>query len=181
MKKIKYKHFIAVAFLAALTGQCKKDSAPAPDNPYGLPNATQTGANVFACRINEENFISNNYSGTKKHVTAQLINDTLYIAGSPLNSNSNWTLLFVINKNIQEKKTYSVNTINATSTVITDSTACLGITFNIQQYSSFKGEIMIANFNSSEKIISGTFDCIVPIKNCDTLKITDGRFDIKYQ
>ncbi len=55
--------FILSAFLIITLftfNQCKKDKTtdPAPDNPYGLPNATQIGANMFACRVNGVNWIS---------------------------------------------------------------------------------------------------------------------------
>ncbi len=38
---------------------CKKDTTPEADNTYGLPNASQTGANILACRINGKNWVSN--------------------------------------------------------------------------------------------------------------------------
>jgi hypothetical protein len=42
------------------------------------------------------------------------------------------------------------------------------------------GELALTKLDKINKIASGTFNCIIPIPNCDTLKVTDGRFDIKY-
>ena len=43
------------------------------------------------------------------------------------------------------------------------------------------GNLTITKADSVLKIISGTFNFDLPTDFCDTLKITDGRFDIKYQ
>jgi hypothetical protein len=61
MKKTKSKIIAATLVLICIFcfSNCHKNSNPAPDNPYGLPNATQTGAGVFAYRINGVNAIAN--------------------------------------------------------------------------------------------------------------------------
>ena len=43
----------AIPFLVviSITTSCYKSPPPVYDNPYGLPNATQVGADIFACRV----------------------------------------------------------------------------------------------------------------------------------
>ena len=60
--------------------QCRKHRIkPKPDNPYGLPNATQTGAGVFACLINGQKFVARRNA----HISdgAVITGDTLYLVG----------------------------------------------------------------------------------------------------
>lgn len=77
MKKIKRTIWLLIATILLTASKCKKDTVK-PDNPYGLPNATQTGAGVFACRINGQSAIAKNRLGI---IGASLTNDTLYIHG----------------------------------------------------------------------------------------------------
>lgn len=54
MKKLLFATCFILAFAS-----CKKEKhGPPPDNPYGLPNATTEGKNIFACRVNGQNWIS---------------------------------------------------------------------------------------------------------------------------
>ena len=145
------------------------------DNPYGLPNATQTGANIFACRMNGRNFIAFN---DKDHLGATHYSDTLIIGGSPKQSYFQ-TILFQLNSNVSEGNTYTVNNANVVAKYITDS-LCTGLVGNIYQFNALNGSIQLTKFDKSNKIASGKLDLTIPIINCDTLKITDGRFDVHY-
>ena len=51
-------YYLTLLFLFSFS-QCRKNTGTPTDNPYGLPNATQTGANIFACRVSGQLFISN--------------------------------------------------------------------------------------------------------------------------
>jgi hypothetical protein len=62
------------------TSQCQKSNKVPPDNPYGLPNATQEGDNIFACLVNGQTYIAY-YDGVM--TKASYINDTLGLTGSP--------------------------------------------------------------------------------------------------
>lgn len=50
----------------------------------------------------------------------------------------------------------------------------------LNRFYGVDGILELSKCDLANKIISGTFTCIIPIPNCDTLRITDGRFDIKY-
>ncbi|RWZ85749.1 MAG: hypothetical protein EO766_16095 [Hydrotalea sp. AMD] len=177
MKHLLFLFIIVVNFLLQSCSGCKNTNIPAPDNPYGLPNATQTGANIFACRINGQNFIA--YYGPPYCTGASLINDTLNICGQPKIKNYFESLGLQIKGNIKIGK-YILNSDNIFATYLTDST-CLGIMFNVAQVRAVYGSINLSKIDLSQKIVSGLFNCTIPISNCDSLKVTDGRFDIKYQ
>jgi hypothetical protein len=52
--------------------------------------------------------------------------------------------------------------------------------YGVGRGKSFQGELKLSKVDVSNKIISGTFWFNIKTDFCDTLKITDGRFDIKY-
>ena len=45
---------------------------------------------------------------------------------------------------------------------------------------TYEGYVFFSNINKSDFIISGTFEFSTVTEDCDTVKITDGRFDMQY-
>lgn len=163
-----------------MANQCKKgtDNYMNDDNPYGLPNATQTGRDIFACRVNGQNWIAKtDIYNLGAYVS--IGNDTLSFGagggGIPFSR-----LSFFI-RNPQQAITYRLNDLQTKYGwvfITPASNPCVGATYNSY---SIDGSLTITKFEVATKIVSGTFNCIIPLpNNCDTLKITDGRFDIKY-
>jgi hypothetical protein len=140
-----------------------------------LPNATQTGANMFACRVNGNNWISKT---DIYNLGASISNDTLNLGGGGVGVYFNG-LGFSI-KQLQQGQSYLLdNSIYPTGNafITNSSNNCVGGTINARTIS---GSLKITKYDIPNKIISGNFNCIIPIPQCDTLKITDGRFDIKF-
>jgi len=185
MEKIRIIPLAIMLLTCFCFSRCKKDHSPASDNPNGLPNTTQTGANIFACLVNGQKFIAF-YDGihSKAGFDGELSKngfayDTLGIVGSPKFKNYFAGLGLSINGNLHQNSKYNVNSIEAVSILGTDST-CFGISFNVTTAYAIEGMIQLNKFDTINKIVSGTFNCIIPILNCDTLHITDGRFDYQY-
>lgn len=186
MKKIQTITLISLLVLCFCFAQCHKEiKTPSPDNPYGLPNATQNGANNFACLINGQKFIAY-YDGlhSKAGFDGQLSDkgffyDTLGITGSPKISNYFEGIGLSINGRLNPNSEYIINTKDAIAIFGTDST-CLGISSIVTTAYAISGTIHLTKFDTTKKIVSGVFNCIIPIPNCDTLNITEGRFDYQY-
>jgi len=156
--------------------KCKKNNDGPPDNPYGLPNATQIGANTFACLINGQKFIAFNdgvWTGVK------LRNDTLGITGRPKLQNYFEYVTFVIDLKSRQGMSFQLNTSMAYGIYATDS-ICSGISFKQTTSHANIGTIQLTKLDSTNKIVSGTFAALFPIPNCDTLRLTEGRFDFHY-
>jgi hypothetical protein len=175
MKKILLAITIFSCFAFA---KCNKEkNVLPPDNPYGLPNATQKGANVFACRVNGENWIS------KKgiyNMGGGVDNDTIRVFGSPKINGYFEDITLVIKGNLVEGNTYIFDSNNYKVDFSTNKT-CIGYTgSNVVHLFSISGSLKLTKLDTNRKILSGLFNCIIPIPNCDTLNITDGRFDIQY-
>ena len=181
MKKIKIMPLAVLLFLCFCFAQCHKDKTPAPDNPYGLPNATQTGAGVFACRINGTNAIAKN---DIYHQGGGVHNDTLGIFGSSPSGRFFNIISLGVYGNLKESVTYNFkDSIHTFCLFGTDSTCQLivSVTNTYPKNGSFiLTKLDTTHKNTTQNIISGTFSFKVPISGCDTLNVTDGRFDISY-
>ncbi len=174
-----FKFILSVFLIITLFtfNQCKKCNTtdPAPDNPYGLPNATQTGANMFACRVNGNNWISKT---DIYNLGAFVGSDTLSFGGSGGGNYFNRLYFFI--RNASQGASYLLNDLqNRTGGVFITSTSnpCVNGTLTSN---SISGILSISKYDVPNNIISGNFNCTIPIPQCDTLKITDGRFDIKF-
>ena len=154
---------------------CKKHKQPEADNPYGLPNATEEGKRTFACRINGQNFVAFN---DNDHLAATLNSDTLIIGGRP-KSSSFQTILLQLNAKIIEGNAYAMNKATGEGKYFSDS-LCTGLLGNIYSFDALSGSIQVTKFDPLHKILSGEFNLLIPVANCDTLNITDGRFDVRY-
>ena len=188
---------ILICFCRILTS-CKKDKPIFFDNPYGLPNATQTGANIFAFRVNDSNWITKSsiYNlGTS--FSSNNNRDTLRLSGSGSLNRALDVVSFLIFDRIQTGKSYRLNDPTKAFVNTLRLFASCGPTtgYGSAQWNKVTdGNLTITKFSGIYTvpscctygtydpcaIISGTFNFIISIPNCDTIKVTDGRFDINY-
>jgi hypothetical protein len=175
MKKL--RPYYLLAFFLFSFSNCKKSNGSKLDNPYGLPNATQNGSMVFACRINGQNRIaaanitSQNGNISKDSVTVfSGFGDAFYFEDVSL----------IVYGNVKINTPYVLeDTMQTGFSYDTDST-CFGISSNVIFIYKAYGTITFTKLDSINKIISGNFSLKVPVPGCDTLNFTDGRFDVRY-
>jgi len=182
--------FLLFLFFGALTNCSKKDD---------LPPETQTGAGTFACKINgvvwrykDPNYeVLSTKPKTRWEYDPTLFGGLLYISGVryfdgitaddilnidvdsinfknefQIGSSSYWGLAYYNRKSV---KTNCEEIISVADSV------------NSKNFYSV-GNLVITKFDKVAKIVSGRFSCIIYKPTCgDTLNITEGRFDIKYQ
>ncbi len=177
MKQLLYTILVIMLFT---NSQCTKAPAtPAADNPYGLPNATQTGANVFACRINGINQTAKNsiYSiGAWMSPNDDTLNVFSRITGNYFQS---FTLGSIV-KSRAINQSYSFENPAQTSFYYATDSTCIGVSSRVVEIFKAKGTIVYSKIDATNKIISGTFNCTLLVPGCDSIRVTDGRFDIKY-
>lgn len=166
-------------FTLLTASKCKKN-AYNPNSDNNLPPATQIGANIFACKVNGSNWISKRSS---PNLGAGVASDTLFIYASNPETSSfyerfdirihNYSVLlnlFSLDDSLSRYVLFSTNK------QCFNSAEGLGI----GKGKSYNGEIILTKDDKINKILSGTFWFNIKTDYCDTLKITDGRFDIKY-
>jgi hypothetical protein len=177
---MKYGLYLITAGLFVITSanECKKIGPPKTDN--GLPLATQAGHNIFACKVNGVNWIAKNSIYNRG---GGIKNDTLEVWGSnPATTNFYELFNIRINNYINNISTYLLSDTANRYAQFSTNNNCITVTggFGIGRGKAFQGELKLSKVDVSDKIISGTFWFNIKTDFCDTLKITDGRFDIKY-
>lgn len=172
----------AFTFLLLTAMSCKKNKDNTNDQ---LPPATQIGANTFGCLINGKVFIPKGYNGTGTpnpkitynigvnglpvfSIEAKRMTNNHEFEGGVLISFQNIkdTAQYVYPKNFN----FSVGwptLLNSCGTVAFDSTILK------------MGEAFFTRYDPVNRIFSGTFHCKFKTLTCDTVFITDGRFDFK--
>lgn len=170
--------FLLLCLFTLLTAsKCKKDTY----NPYsdnGLPPATQEGRNIFACKVNGQPWIS------KSNIYAMggaIIKDTLFVHGRFGQTKDFDAMYLKISGNLKAGNIFRLNNSPNNIVVIDSDQDCQGNLLGyLNRFYGLDGTLRLSKCDSVNKIISGTFTCIIPIPNCDSLHITDGRFDIRF-
>lgn len=170
--------------LAALLGlsQCKH-SDPDPAKPEDqLPPATQTGAHTFGCLLNGQPWT---LGGNVGPLNYRLIYDPGY-AGGDLEIRAH---RYVDALKDTQYFTIAVAPVNKTGTYpIDDKTIGVyyksGVKGSRYEYYNdpklmVQGQLTVSRLDLAQGIISGTFHFKLFQPGCDTLKVTQGRFDYK--
>jgi hypothetical protein len=170
--------------LAALLSlsQCKKhDSGPTKPEDL-LPPATQTGAGTFGCLLNGQPWTPQGYSGTPNFITtydAGYHNGTLQVKCYRYSSSGLQGITFGAT-NVIGIGTYPfpLKSENGVSYLDNSKTAPCDIwNGNSTSYTYQAGSLTLTRFDMKAGVISGTFQFRVYKLGCDTLNITQGRFD----
>ncbi|MBH8567316.1 hypothetical protein KB206_00355 [Microvirga sp. STS02] len=163
--------------------KCKNDPRPA-DPVSQLPPVTQTGANTFGCLVNGQAYTPQGNNGTSNFAV-------LYEPG-PTGANLN-LLTYRITSNgrqylnlscgpVTQARTYSL------SIPVTEGTAGYADTSRPRPCDSYesnqapsyrKGTLTLTRLDLQARIIAGTFELTLAQPGCDTIRITQGRFDKK--
>ncbi len=182
------KNLLYVFLLMATFTACKKKINPAgggqqPDNPCGLPNATQTGAGVFAACINDTSWIVPD-SSLKGGGIFEFNSNGGNFSGESNAGHYYYIMDFYLG-NITHDSTYTLNYLNYLNNqrpvcgVQTDFNPC-ELPYNGITTFGQNGSVIITKADINNQILSGTFSFDMAIyDSCDTLHIRYGRFDLK--
>ncbi len=179
--------------LAALLGlsQCKhKNPSPAKPEDQLLP-ATQTGAGTFGCLLNGQpwtpsggglfaipNFLVTydpSYHGGNLAVTAYrntngtTIKQSVGFGGDQINQTGNYLLT-----------TYSSSSSSRTPYFSDGNKVSPCDEYLSSPGTKATGQFVITRLDKAQGIISGTFSFTLSQPGCDTIKVTQGRFDSKF-
>lgn len=178
MKKLYPLKQIAILSLLILTiVSCKKRKEPEFDS-NGLPKATQTGALVFACKINGENWISKKSTNSMR---AAVVDDNVSVYGiNDSAPNFLYEDLTLTVNGTSINKVYRLNDPDKSYGRLISAKDCFSTTTRLGIAKSSDGEILFTKINKATRIISGTFWCNIPTDKCGIIKITDGRFDLHF-
>ncbi len=189
MKKTAPLAIIALFFILTAS-KCKKDPV---NNPIDqLPAATQTGANTFGCLVNGQAFLprnaalgvsalQSNYQYLGNGVGGGYFFRLVATNGSGNNLTS--LGLFTDSLPINQGGIFNLDTLYIPGKSFGLYTG-LGNSVQDWNYSTkrpkYTGQLLITHLDSANQIVCGTFWFNAANSNGDTVKITDGRFDVKY-
>jgi len=176
-----------LVIIVTIAAACKKNNSTTndPNNVPGLPPATQSGANTFGCLVNGVPWVPQGNIGTNNlsiDYDSGINRGIFNIAANNTISATQYSRIWI---GIDD----SVNLIIAPYNVIVNKTSigfikysnngnCIIRSFDNDVISS--GNITIQKHDKVARIISGIFEGFVSKIGCDTVKITQGRFDFKF-
>jgi hypothetical protein len=174
MKKLQLYYLLS--FLLFSFSNCKKDGSNS-DNLYGLPNATQKGLRVFACRINGFNRIAGPGSAS---MNGYVTSDSVAVGGEFGDVNYFEHVGITVYGKVKVNIPYSLTDSMQTKFLYGTDSTCFGVSSNLTFVNHAYGSVTFTRLDSVNRVISGTFSFKAPVPGCDTLNFTDGRFDVGY-
>jgi hypothetical protein len=171
-------------FYTLLCNSCKKDKNTNDiyDNVPGLPPATQIGANTFGCLVNGMPWVPMGYNGTNNlsiDYDPGFNNGILNIVA--------YKFIAPIDEQILLSVRDSLNFLKAPFSINLSSSSLYGLSYKKfchlwnrfpDVYSS--GFLTIKMLDRNSGIIAGEFNATMYRVGCDTIKITQGRFDFRF-
>ena len=181
--KMKLPLYLALLLLTQCS-KCKNDPTPA-DSASQLPPATQTGANTFGCLVNGQPYVPKGNTGASNFgVTydpgfrgGTVAIETYRVEGGGLTK-----FLSIDAAPVNAVGNYSLNLGLGVGEVLYSSGGVqpCGFMYDSRDVTHRKATLNITRFDRNSRIIAGTFDAVIARNGCDTLKITQGRFDAKF-
>lgn len=158
---------------------CHKNN-PSPLDRW--PPATQTGQYTFGCLLNGQSWTPLGFDGSSNY---SVVYDPTYKLGTlniaayrytDSNSNSNQTI-GIFSDSMKSVGRYKLRAGGYHGAVVDIRAGC-------QYYSNrppiyCQGTLVVTRLDTQAGIVSGTFEFTLAKAGCDTMKVTNGRFDYK--
>lgn len=178
------KQLLLPALALVLLAQChKRDPDPAKPEDQ-LPAATQNGASAFGCLVNGQAYLPAGRVGLGSNYSVSY--DPTFNGGDLIVRTYRVTKtddqsFMVGGMNISRPGTYAFGPATTLRTYFRDDKRSLPCDLrdsrNTNTFS--KGTLTITRLDMQAGIIAGTFSFLLAKPGCDTLKVTQGRFDYK--
>ncbi|WP_345112208.1 hypothetical protein [Hymenobacter algoricola] len=178
---MKSKFFLYAALL--LLTQCSKCKQDDPTPEEQLPPITQTGANTFGCLVNGQVWMPKGSDGTSNFSVSY---DATYAQGTlsvatyrRLGSGPNEVqTISIVSDSMRAAGRYTIRSMGRHGVQFTDRSK--GCTYYLRDQITYsRGVIIIKRLDLQAGIISGQFEVTLATPGCDTIRITQGRFDKK--
>jgi hypothetical protein len=181
--------FALVICYTLLSISCKKNNSTTtdPNNVPGLPPATQSGANTFGCLVDGVPWVPQGNDGGTSNLSIDydsgLDNGSFNIfAKRILNFPNTSTSIRLGILDSMNFRTVPINlNVSKTSKGYVNHSIIGSCFLNpYENETKATGKILINKHDLTNRIISGTFEATLIKTPCDTIKITNGRFDFKF-
>jgi hypothetical protein len=181
---------IALCFLSLvlLSASCNKRGVAPQSELSKLPAATQTGANTFGCLVNGKAFLPNGniFAGPALQCNYINLNGGNYFLISA--SSKSYPIVYAVavrtdSLTISQGQTTQLTGYNIEGEADGDYSIFNPPAYIYSYYTNktVTGQLTITKLDPAKQILSGTFSfTAVDASRGDTVKVTDGRFDMYY-
>ena len=180
-------YITVLVVIVAITAACKKNNNTTtdPNNIPGLPPATQTGANTLGFLLNGVPWTPAGNNGTAN----------LSIDFDPGIDNGVMGITAYRITNSQQIQYFGFGIIDSLNVRVPPYTIALSKTslyrcrfymnldcylLSIENETQSTGSITILKLDRTNRIVAGSFNAMLHKIGCDSIKITNGRFDLKF-
>jgi len=180
------KHKLPLYLALLLLTQCSKCKKDDPAPLSQLPPATQEGKNTFGCLVNGEAFIPSGSVGLNSNLVVS------YEPSATLGGNLNIQAFRYRGDNTKQTIQLSAGPIFQARTYRLDLGSNEGLVnyfdrakpnpcndYFYADMSYRRGSLTLTRLDEQAGIIAGTFEVTIAKPGCDTIRITEGRFDAK--
>jgi hypothetical protein len=180
---------LVIFSLTLLSSSCKKHVIQPANQLSLLPPATQTGARTFGCLINGQAFVPHNRSLLEGPMMQC---NYVYTAGGYFftvgggNKNSDGSISDIILETdslaVSEGQTIKLTDHYINGKAFGDYQIINAPSYSYYYYTNqiLTGQLTITKLDLAKQIASGTFYFNVLSNSGDTVKVTNGRFDMPY-
>lgn len=167
--------------LLALT-QCKKKD-PSPEDQ--LPPATQTGANTFGCLVNGQPWTPKGYNGSSNNSVSYDpgLNGGVFDLQTyryPEPGANHFQVIYLFANQVARAGTYSFTNEMQTEASFNDTKTKCSWRSRDSLTTYRRGTLTITRLDLQAGVISGTFAFTLYKPGCDSVRVTNGRFDVKF-
>lgn len=151
---------------------CDKENPKPKTELEKLPPITQEGKNTFGCLVNGKAWLPE----TSIDVVAVYQSGVLSISGD----NSIVDFQEIGMSLIEQDTPFTVDEYSLILPPYQNARVIFSENCHYESDVTLSGKLIISKFDKVNYIISGLFEFTTATPNCDTLNVTNGRFDIKY-
>lgn len=175
---------IPFSLAGAVLLSCAKNKAK--DNSDPLPPATQVGANMMACFLDSTPWIIQaDYPNTGQFLAGEGNNDTFAVAGYPMPGASFFKSIQFIQVIVFGRPKldtpYAADNNDYIIIQYSPDSTCQGLQVtNPPTFTACSGSVTITRLDGTKRIMSGIFNAKFVIPGCDTVALSNGRFDFRF-
>lgn len=150
-------------------------------NQDKLPRPTQKGKNTFGCLVNGKIWIPKGYDGMPSLDLYFNSKTGVFNLGAYRYSDSaekEKQEIILLAKDLRERSTYKLIDLFHGAAIFGDGEMKCFYVVGPSVYRT--GSMTITKISTKKRIISGVFEFTLAKPNCDTIKVTEGRFDMKF-
>jgi hypothetical protein len=175
---MRYAFYILVYVLSVFLVACFNfNNTPSTPKPDELPPATEEGKNTFGCLVNGQVWLIKGNPALNLY-NCQYINGrfNLGITHETLDKTVNQTFIISCQNGVYLGP-FSLTKFPENGARFADYNS----NFDFRNYNNNPGLLNITKIDTLKRIIAGTFEMNMINQKFDTIHITQGRFDMKYQ